>query len=825
MRDRNADREFDAPVAARDRFDVDAVLLRREQIREQRAELHLAPRAAALHVGQDALQIADTLGQRLHLAQAPVHLIQPIGHELERLAEARFERLLQLLVDGGAHLVELFRVLVAQRVESLLERRADRLEALLGRLRQLREALCERAKLLALRTRCRSELLVRRSGELVESLADLAAQRFRRFGLIAPQRREVQLHVPLEVLALGLEHGEVGCERARLLRGRHERTQATERNGHQHDEDHEQCGAGRCGPQEVFRHRQSLHARAIAPRWDQGRGPPPRAHRLSRRRTADRSGGLAPRIGDACIRRRIPRIVDVVVRCIAMDSSDITLDSVRPAAVAGLFYPGASAGIGPRRGQCARAGSPREPGAAEGADRPACRLHLFGSGRGGCIRLPALVVGDDQACRDPGPLPSRPAHRPCVADRARFRDAARARAAGSTRRSRRSRRCPRSSYSDAAHAREHALEVQLPFLQRVLGSFCDRSARRRRRNAEEVAEVIDRLWGGPETLIVISSDLSHYHGYDEARRRDAATAQAILRFDAGIDHEQACGATPIAGMLTVAKRRALVPKLLGLCNSGDTAGDRQRVVGYAAFAFHESDDGDDASDETQGHTLLKLARGAIHEALGGPALPADRCTLARRAGRLLRHAPAGPALARLRGLAQGPQALRDDVIVRMRARRHCPIRASAPLSEDELAEHARRSLGARAAGPSVVRGSQRVARAIVARHRRSDHHVGAHARDVPAAGLGGAAGRWRVRRRADPQDRAARRHAIARLPVRALSRAQVGRAGAHMRHPVSTPGCVEGAARRGGGRDRRVQRSVHMRHSTRVQARARMRMA
>ncbi len=460
-----------------------------------------------------------------------------------------------------------------------------------------------------------------------------------------------------------------------------------------------------------------------------------------------------------------------------MDSSDISLDSVRPAAVAGLFYPSASGALARDVDDCARAGSPREPAATESADRPACRLHLFGSGRGRCLRLPALVVGRDQARRDPGSLPSRPADRPCVADRA----TPSRRRSGSYRsidpRSRRSHRCPRSCtrmQRTRANTRSKcsfrfcsACSVRFAIVPLAVGDA----------TPEEVAEVIDRLWGGPETLIVISSDLSHYHRYDEARRRDAATAQAILRFDAGIDHEQACGATPIAGMLTLAKRRALVPKLLGLCNSGDTAGDRQRVVGYAAFAFHESDDGDDASDETQGHTLLKLARGAIHEALGGPALPATRCTLARRAGRLLRDAPAGRALARLRGLAQGPQAparRRDHECARGGT-----VRPALPAAVRRRARrHARRSLGARAAGPAVVRGSRRIARATVARRRRSDHHVGAHARDVPAAGLGRAARRRRVRRRADPQDRAARRHAAAQLPVRAVSRAQVVRAGA-----------------------------------------------
>ena len=102
-----------------------------------------------------------------------------------------------------------------------------------------------------------------------------------------------------------------------------------------------------------------------------------------------------------------------------------------------------------------------------------------------------------------------------------------------------------------------------------------------------MSEVIDLLWGGAETLIVVSSDLSHYHRYAEARSTDRATGEAILAFSADLDHEQACGATPINGLLVAARRRGLTAELLDLRNSGDTAGDRNRVVGYASFAFVE----------------------------------------------------------------------------------------------------------------------------------------------------------------------------------------------------------------------------------------------
>jgi AmmeMemoRadiSam system protein B/AmmeMemoRadiSam system protein A len=191
--------------------------------------------------------------------------------------------------------------------------------------------------------------------------------------------------------------------------------------------------------------------------------------------------------------------------------------------------------------------------------------------------------------------------------------------------------------SDAAHAREHALEVQLPFLQQVLGgegwslvplAVGDASA-------DDVAQVLERLWGGDETLVVVSSDLSHYLPYRAAVETDRATVDRIVALDAGpLDHEQACGATPINGLLRVARRRGLAPRLLDLRNSGDTAGDRSRVVGYAAIAFEPAaadiaskQDAEVADEKSDGDTgfgaaLLGHARRAIADALGQPAGPA-----------------------------------------------------------------------------------------------------------------------------------------------------------------------------------------------------------
>lgn len=148
---------------------------------------------------------------------------------------------------------------------------------------------------------------------------------------------------------------------------------------------------------------------------------------------------------------------------------------------------------------------------------------------------------------------------------------------------------PQVEVSPAAHAQEHSLEVHLPFLQTVLADFTLVPLAVGEATPEEVAQVLDRLWGGEETLIVVSSDLSHFLPYGEAERSDRATAQAILHLDSHLGGEQACGAYPINGLLLAARRHGLSVHLLDLRNSGDTAGDHSRVVGYGAFALTEPD--------------------------------------------------------------------------------------------------------------------------------------------------------------------------------------------------------------------------------------------
>jgi hypothetical protein len=141
---------------------------------------------------------------------------------------------------------------------------------------------------------------------------------------------------------------------------------------------------------------------------------------------------------------------------------------------------------------------------------------------------------------------------------------------------------------DEAHAREHSLEVQLPFLQCVLGGFTLVPLAVGEATPEEISEVFDTLWDGPETRFVVSSDLSHYYDFQTARRLDRATAKAIEALKpAAIGEERACGRLPIRGLLQAARRHGLRARSIDLRSSGDTAGPRDKVVGYGAFVFDE----------------------------------------------------------------------------------------------------------------------------------------------------------------------------------------------------------------------------------------------
>ncbi len=146
---------------------------------------------------------------------------------------------------------------------------------------------------------------------------------------------------------------------------------------------------------------------------------------------------------------------------------------------------------------------------------------------------------------------------------------------------------PQVHQLDEAHAQEHSLEVHLPFLQEVIDNFQLVPLVVGDASPSEVAEVLERLWGGPETVIVISSDLSHYHDYATARRMDRHTSDAIEHLQAEAVHsENACGCVPVSGLLYLAREHGLHADTVDLRNSGDTAGPRDKVVGYGAYVFH-----------------------------------------------------------------------------------------------------------------------------------------------------------------------------------------------------------------------------------------------
>ncbi len=185
---------------------------------------------------------------------------------------------------------------------------------------------------------------------------------------------------------------------------------------------------------------------------------------------------------------------------------------------------------------------------------------------------------------------------------------------------------PQVEVFDATHSEEHSLEVHLPFLQVILGAFSIVPVVVGEAGAEKVAEVLEHLWGGPETLIVISTDLSHHLDYEAACRRDRATCHAIEAMDsAGIGREDACGRIPMSGLLALAKRRGMGVTTVDLRNSGDTAGPRDRVVGYGAWIFDEGanekvEKNDFARStrtllKTHGPTLMGIAAASIEHGL------------------------------------------------------------------------------------------------------------------------------------------------------------------------------------------------------------------
>jgi hypothetical protein len=167
---------------------------------------------------------------------------------------------------------------------------------------------------------------------------------------------------------------------------------------------------------------------------------------------------------------------------------------------------------------------------------------------------------------------------------------------------------PQVSLIDEAFAQEHSLEVHLPFLQTVLEDFTLLPIVVGEADENEVAEVLASVWGGDETLVVISSDLSHFHDYNTARKLDGDTANAIktMQYEKLGPH-QACGCRPVSGLLKLAKEKNLRIDVLDIRNSGDTAGSHDRVVGYGSFSVYEPGE----YSEEQKKQLLDIAHAGI----------------------------------------------------------------------------------------------------------------------------------------------------------------------------------------------------------------------
>jgi hypothetical protein len=263
--------------------------------------------------------------------------------------------------------------------------------------------------------------------------------------------------------------------------------------------------------------------------------------------------------------------------------------TIRRPAVAGLFYPGSAGELRSTVEALLREARP-EPGPAPKAPKAIIAPHAgyVYSGPTAAVAFRALAAGSDLH----RVVVLGPAHRVAVRGIALPGADAFATPLGDvpvdTELAKVVSRLPQVTIFPEAHASEHSLEVELPFLQVLFPGAKILPLVVGDAGEDEVAEVLDLVWGGSETAVVISSDLSHYLPYDVARRVDRETADEILALEGPLHSRQACGAWPINGLLVAARSRGLMPRLLDLRSSGDTAGDRGRVVGYGAFAFSET---------------------------------------------------------------------------------------------------------------------------------------------------------------------------------------------------------------------------------------------
>ncbi|MEO4045663.1 AmmeMemoRadiSam system protein B [Pseudomonas sp. CAU 1711] len=356
------------------------------------------------------------------------------------------------------------------------------------------------------------------------------------------------------------------------------------------------------------------------------------------------------------------------------------MHSVRPAAVAGLFYPADPAQLSAELRRLLAAAEPL-------AERPAPKVLLVphaGYLYSGPVAASAYAGLRPLAGRIRRVVLLGPAHR--VALRGLALPAAErfATPLGEVELDEEARALiaylPQVRTSEAAHALEHSLEVQLPFLQAVLGEFRLLPLAVGEASPAEVAEVLERLWGGAETLILISSDLSHYLPYEQACSLDRASLRQILAARGPLDHQQACGATPLNGLLALAERHGLRGELLDLRNSGDTAGDKARVVGYAAVAFYEPG----ARVEEHGPALLAEARDAIERELGGVGRALSGADWLERPGACFVTLTRGGRLRGCIGSLEAHRSLREDVRDNA-VGAACRDPRFAPLQAEELA--------------------------------------------------------------------------------------------------------------------------------------------
>lgn len=262
--------------------------------------------------------------------------------------------------------------------------------------------------------------------------------------------------------------------------------------------------------------------------------------------------------------------------------------TTRPAAVAGAFYPGDPSTLAVQVAACLRdAGQPR---AGERPPKAIIAPHA-GYIYSGPVAASAYARVAPLRGRISTVVLAGPAHRVPVRGAAVPKAGAFCTPLGEVNLDEEAlaklRRLPFVESNDHAHAHEHSLEVHLPFLQAVLGEFRLVPVVVGGATPEQMAQLLGEVWGGDETLVVVSSDLSHFLPYGAAQSRDRATADSILALSPRLDPEDACGAAPVNGLLELARSRGLEVELLDLRNSGDTAGGRSQVVGYASFMFRE----------------------------------------------------------------------------------------------------------------------------------------------------------------------------------------------------------------------------------------------